>query len=225
VRPRARPRGPSRLAPPLAAALGLAAALLVGPARAAAAPPLQVDLSAQGGHLAATLDLGPAFPPEVLRELGNGLSNVVAVYVVVLPEGGGEPIAAYGRIVEILWDVWEESFAVTVKDPRNPRGLPLVVPTAAGLRALLASARDLDLGPVGALPKGRLVLEARVEFNPVSKEQLQRTREFIASAGPRAGGSRSVLGAMASFLLREPSAEADVWRLRSKTFTAGEVPR
>ncbi|MFT3917263.1 MAG: hypothetical protein QM704_25205 [Anaeromyxobacteraceae bacterium] len=215
-------RGPAR-----ALALAAALALGLGAGRARAAAPLQVDLAVRGDRLQATLDLAPAFPPEVLRELGNGLSNVVAVYVVVVPEGGGAPVAGYLRTVDVLWDVWEESFAVTVRDPRNPRGLQLVVPTPAGLRALLASARDLDLGPAASLPPGKLVLEARVELNPVSKEQLQRTREFIASAGPRAagGGSRSVLGAMASFLLREPAADADVWRLRSKAFTAAEVAR
>jgi hypothetical protein len=186
---------------------------------------MPVELTAAGGRLTATVDLGPAFSPEVLRELGNGLSNVVAVYVVVVPEGGGEPAAIFGRIVDVLYDVWEESFAVTVKDPRTPRGNHLVVPTTAGLRALLSSARDLDLGPVAGFPSGSLVLEARIEVNPVSKEQLQRTREFIASAGPRSGGSRSVLGAMASFLLREPAPDADVRVFRSKPFKVAEVPR
>jgi hypothetical protein len=186
---------------------------------------MPVELTGAGGRLTATLDLGPAFAPELLRELGNGLSNVVAVYVVVVPERGGEPVALYVRIVEVLYDVWEETYAVTVKDPRNPRGTHLVVPTMAGLRTLLASGRDLDLGPLPGFPAVPLVLEARVELNPVSKEQLQRTREFLASAGPRSGGSRSVLGAMASFLLREPPPDAGVRVFRSKPFRVGEVPR
>jgi hypothetical protein len=63
----------------------------------------------------------------------------------------------------------------------------------------------------------------RVEVNPVSKEQLQRTREFIA-AGTRTGGAtRSVLGAMASFLLREPDPGIDVYVFRSRVFGPGEV--
>jgi len=186
---------------------------------------MPVQLTGAGGRLTATLDLGPAFPPEVLRELGNGLSNVVAVYVVVVPEAGGEPVAIYGRIVDVLYDVWEETFAVTVKDPRTPRGSHLVVPTAAGLRTLLVSGRDLDLGPLPIFPAGRLVLEARVEVNPVSKEQLQRTRDFIASASPRAGGARSVLGAMAGYLLREPTPDSEVRVFRSRPFEVARVPK
>jgi hypothetical protein len=70
------------------------------------------------------------------------------------------------------------------------------------------------------------VVDARVEVNPVSKEQLQRTREFIANppTGTRApAGSRSVLGAMASFLLREPAPSDDVTFLRSRPFARGEI--
>jgi hypothetical protein len=98
---------------------------------------------------------------------------------------------------------------------------------ARALRAFLAEERDLDLGPVSLLPPGDFVVEARVEVNPVSKEQLLRTREFIANpaGGSRTGGggSRSVLGAMASFLLREPAAGADVHVFRSRALGRGEV--
>lgn len=186
---------------------------------------LDTDVAVLGGRVRATVDLGPAFPPDTLHELGNGLSNVVAIYVTIVPEGGSQPVALFGRIVEVLWDVWNESFMVTVKDSTTPEGDHLIVPTQAGLRTLLASARDIDLGPASALPKGRILLEARVELNPVSKEQLQRTREYIASAGARAGGSRSVLGAMASFLLREPAPDAEVALLRSRPLSLSQVDR
>jgi hypothetical protein len=150
------------------------------------------------------------------------------VLVTLAPEQGGEPVALYGRVVEILFDVWDETYGVTVKDRRAPSGMRLVLADFAALRALLAQERDLDLGPIAALPRGRVVVEARVELNPVSKEQLQRTREYIANpaAGARPGGgaSRSVLGAVASFLLREPDPGADVRLLRSRPFDAAEVP-
>jgi hypothetical protein len=69
-------------------------------------------------------------------------------------------------------------------------------------------------------------VDARVEVNPISKEQLHRTREFIANpaAGTRAGGgSRSVLGAMASFLLREPDPGSSAHVFRSRPLGRGEV--
>jgi hypothetical protein len=204
-------------------AAALAAVLAAGPARAAAGP-LAVALASKDGRLLAAVDVGAALAPATERELGNGLTNVVALWVTVLPTGGGAPALVYGRVIDILFDVWEETYAVTVKDPRTPQGVRLVFRDFRALRAFLAQEHDLDLGPVALLP-AEFVVEARVEVNPVSKEQLLRTREFIANpaAGSRGGGSRSVLGAMASFLLREPDAGSDVHVFRSRSLGRGEV--
>jgi phage tail protein X len=172
------------------------------------------------------VDLSAAFPPTLEHELGNGLTNVVAVYVTVTPESGRHPALLYGRVVEILFDVWEETYAVTVKDPHVPQGVRLVLPDFKALRRFLAQERDLDLGPSSLLPREGFYVEARVEVNPISKEQLERTREFIANpaTGSRAqGSSRSVLGAMASFLLREPDAGTDVTVFRAGPLAPGEV--
>jgi hypothetical protein len=207
-------------------AAAVTALALAAPRCAAAADPLPVQVTAREGRLLASVDVGRAFGAAADRELGNGLTNVVAVWVAVLPAGGGPPALVYGRIIDILFDVWEEAYLVTVKDPRAPQGLRLVVRDARALRTLLSEERDLDLGPMALLPEGEFVVEARVEVNPVSKEQLLRTREFIANpaAGSRpGGGSRSVLGAMASFLLREPAAGSDVHLFRSRALRRGEV--
>jgi hypothetical protein len=210
-----------------AIALAATAAVALGlPARAAAPAPLPLQLAVRGGRLVATVDLSSAFPPSLERELGNGLTNLVAVYVAVVPPNGGAPALIYGRVMEILFDVWEETYSVTVKDPHVPQGVRFVLPDFAALRRFLAQEHDLDVGPAALLPAGGFVVETRVEVNPVSKEQLQRTREFIASpsGGARgAGGSRSVLGAMASFLLRAPDPGSDVVLFRSRAFGPGEV--
>lgn len=204
----------------------LAAAALALPGAARAADPLPIRLAAKDGRVLATVDVGPAFAAATDRELGNGLTNVVALWVAVLPAGGGTPALVYGRVVDILFDVWEEDYVVTVKDPRAPQGLRLVLRDARALHAFLSEERDLDLGPVSLLPNGPFVVEARVEVNPISKEQLLRTREFIANpaAGSRpGGGSRSVLGAMASFLLREPPAGSGARVFRSRPLGRDEV--
>jgi hypothetical protein len=194
-----------------------------GRARAADPGPLPVQLTVVNGRAVAAVDLSFAFGPGREQEFGNGLTNMVEIYTSVVPAGGGTPSSLHGRIVEILFDVWEETYAVTVKDPEHPAGRSLALPNFAALRAFLGQQRDMDLGPLAALPE-RFSLEVRVEVNPISKEQLQRTREYIAAAaGARQSGSRSVLGAMASFLLREPNAGSDVRILRSALLARGSV--
>jgi len=208
------------------AALATLAVIAAGTPARAAPVPLTPQLAVRAGRLVATVDLSVAFPASLEHEVGNGLTNLIAVYVAIVPARGGGPVLIYGRVIEILFDVWEETYSVTVKDPHLPQGVRLVLPDFATLRKFLSQERDLDLGPSALLPPGGFVVEARVEVNPVSKEQLQRTREFIANPSGSArggGGTRSVLGAMASFLLREPDPGSDVVLFRSRPIAPGEV--
>lgn len=224
--PPTRPHWAGRVAARLAAAL--VGALLAAPP-AGAAPrtaPLSSRLVAARDRLSASLDLGPAFPEATMRRLGNGLTNVVAVVVAVLPEEGGPPVVVSGRVVDVLYDVWDEEYVVTVRDPALPQPARRSVADAATLRRLLVDAEAVDLGPAALLPAGRFVLEARVEVNPVSRELMERTRALLANpavARRPGAGSRSVLGAMAGFLLREPAPGDDVTLLRSRPFTRAEV--
>ena len=184
------------------------------------------SLEGRSGRLVATLDLAPAFPQDLQKRLSNGLTNVIDLHVALLPEHGQGAVALYVREVDVLYDVWEESYGVTVKDPASPRGRMRAFRRFDELRAFLTDARDLDLGPLTALGGGRWVVQTRVELNPVSKELLERTREFIANpamAGRGGAPSRSVLGAMASYLLKSADPGADVHLFRSRPFTAQEV--
>ena len=211
------------------AAGGLSALVLLLAAGAAArdAPrPPPPALAAEDGRLVAIVELGAAFPSDLQKRLSNGLTNVITIHVALVPERGGPPLALYGREIDVLYDVWEERYDVTVKDPASPAGRSQVFPSYEALRAFLVRAGGVELGPLDQLGNGRWVTQTRLELNPVSRELLERTREFIANpgAGGRGGTpSRSVLGAFASYLLRSADAGTDVHQLRSRPFTAREV--
>lgn len=212
----------------LAAALLPVLAALAAPRAASAAAPgvLEARFESRQGRLSGTVDLAPAFPADLERLLGNGLTNVIAVHLALAPARGGEPVAVWAREIQVLYDVWEETYGVVVRDPAAPRGRRLTMATFAELRRFLSDVKGAALGPAAVLGTETWVVSARVELNPVSKELLDRTRELIAnpSAASRAGGpSRSVLGAMASYLLREPPPGAEVRVLRSRPFVAAEV--
>jgi len=206
--------------------LAAATALVVAASGALAADgTVACELEAREGRLTAHVDLGFAFPDELKRTFGNGLTNVVALHAALLRDGDDEPAALYVRVIEVLYDVWDESWLVVVKDPRTPRGRRQTVRTWEELRRLLADARDLELGPVAAVADGSWLVRARVEVNPVSRELVERTREYIANppGGPRgAPPSRSVLGATAGFLLQAAST-GEARLARGRPFTIREV--
>jgi hypothetical protein len=184
---------------------------------------LVVNLEARAGHLLASMDLTPAYRPELRRQLSNGLTNVIALHFSVLPEHGEEPIAFFAREIDVLYDVWEESYGVIVKDAQSPRGRHLTFSTWEALRGFLVVVKELDLASLGILGTDRWVLVTRIEVNPVSQELLDRTREWMANpaAGSRTPGtnSRSMIGAMASYLLRRTDASGDVHLFRSPPFS------
>jgi hypothetical protein len=183
-----------------------------------------VALASHGGRVSATIDLASLLPGDLADRLGNGLRNVVAFYVGVVPVGGEQPTAGFARVVDVFFDVWEESWSVTVHDPQSPAGRRTTLRTAAEVRQLLAHGADADLGPVGTLPASPFTVDVRIDVNPVSPELLARTREYLAGAAGRPGGaSRSVLGAVAGFLLREPEDDDEVLQYRSRPLSAEAV--
>lgn len=206
-----------------AAAASLAALALAVVPLTAAANPLGVVLTSHADRVSAAVDLSPVLPPKLEEELGNGLRNVVAIFVAVVPVASGQASHGSARVVEVLYDVWEETWAVTTRDGANPDGRRQTLRSRAELGQLLARAADVELGPLAALPAGRFVLEVRIDVNPVSPELLERTREYLAASAGPAGASRSVLGTVAGFLLRGPEDDARIFLFRSRSLTAAEV--
>ncbi len=197
-------------------------ALALAAAGGPAAPelPFPGSLAVKQGRLLATLDLSEAFPPGMERTLRDGLTHVVAMHVSLVPEAGGTPLAIWPREIEVLWDVWEERFGVTATDPEHPRGRALRFRDFKALRGFLSEARNVDLGPAAALGQERWVVVARVELNPV-KDLRERTRELVRGqrGGQGAdGGTPSVLGAMASYLLGGAGGDGQARFFRSRPF-------
>jgi hypothetical protein len=200
---------------PVRATAALAALLLGAPAPglepAPATPaPLQVSCRAVAGRLLAAVDLSPALGPELERRLGSGLSSSVRLTVAAL-DAAGAAAATAERDLDIRFDVWSETFTVTIREPGNAAASRLA-PDWATVRLLLAGPEPFDLGPLAALPEP-FTVEARLELDPVTSRRLEATRQQLThpAGGPSAGG-RSLLGTLAALLLRAPPPEAQRYR-------------
>jgi hypothetical protein len=204
-------------------ALALAAFTALAAARPVLADPLPVTLTLRAGRVGAAVDLAPVLPSDLEARMGNGLRNVLTVFVAAVPLDGSAPSAGFGRMLEVLYDVWEETWAVTVRDPQTPSGRRQVLRSPQELHRLLVHAADADLGPISALPSGHFTVDVRVDINPISDELLARTREYLAGASGAGSGSRSVLGTVAGFLLREPEDDGASLLFRSGPLTTAAV--
>ena len=212
-----------RIARVLLAGLLGAAALRTGHSGAAGAvtapAPLQVDCRVRDGHLLAALDLARSIDASLEQRLGSGLGSTVRLTVAAAGPGGEAGTVA--RDFDVLFDPWTETFIVTIREPGSPSRSRRAADWPA-VRRLLAAPDPFDLGPLTALPE-RFTVEARLELDPVTARQLQKTREQLAhpAGGPGTGG-RSLLGTLAALLLRAPPPEAT--RLRSSPFSRAALP-
>jgi hypothetical protein len=200
-----------------------AAALLALPAAAAGPAPaepatLRVEGWIAAGRLQARLDLAPALDAELERRLGSGLATTVRLTVAALGASGA---AAAARDFDVRFDVWQETFTVTIREGETAVASRQGADWAT-VRGLLASPAPFDLGPRSALPPV-FAVEARLELDPVTSRQLEKTREQLTHpmGGPSAG-ARSVLGTLAALLLRSPPPVAT--RSRSGPLTLAELP-
>ena len=211
----------SRLAPLLAAALLAGASGAAGPA--AGPPPAQVTCRASAGRLLASVDLAATLDVGLERRLASGLTSTVRLSA-RLAGASGEG-ASSTRDFDVRFDPWSEAFTVTIREADAPARARQAGDWAA-LRRLLASPDPFDLGPLEALPE-RFTVEVLLELDPVTPRQLELTRQQLSHpAGGPTSGARSLLGTLASLLMRAPAAEAT--RFRSPPLTraglAGTAP-
>ncbi len=206
------------------AALAAAALLALPPAAAgptsAEPAPLRVEGWIAAGRLQARLDLTPALDAELERRLGSGLSTTVRLTVAALGASGAAAAAA-ARDFDVRFDVWLETFTVTIREGEAAVASRQGADWAT-VRGLLATPAPFDLGPRAALPPV-FAVEARLELDPVTSRRLEKTREQLTHpvGGPSAG-ARSVLGTLAALLLRSPPPVAT--RSRSGPLTLAELP-
>jgi hypothetical protein len=203
-----------------------AVALLAAPSQAAApasreAGPLRVDCWSRSGRLLAAVDLTAAIDTELERKLGNGLTSTVRLSLAALDASDSAAAAGAERDFDVRFDVWTETYTVTIRE-QGALAWSRQATDWATVRRLLATPSPFDLGPVAGLP-ARFTVEARIELDPATGRQLERTREQLThpAGGPTAGG-RSLMGTLAAVLLRPPPPSAE--RYRSAAQARAELP-
>jgi hypothetical protein len=201
----------------------LAAAALLSASWPAAAPlpvevtPLRVDCRVEAGRLRTAVDLSPAIDAELARTLGSGLTSTIRLTVAAL-DATGAAAAASQRDVDVRLDPWTETYTLTTREAGGAASSRLA-PDWAGARDLLARPAPFDLGPLAGLPE-RFTIEARVELDPVTGRQLEKTREQLTHPA----GGRSLLGTLAAFLLRAPPPQVERYRSAILTRAALATP-
>lgn len=207
----------------LAAAIVIALIVAVIPASAVARK-RKVGLKIGEDTLYTTFSYKDAFTKRILKNLDSGLPTKMVVQV-VLESKKGKSITYWARSIEIIYDLWEEHFAITVQDNRGRRSTK-VKTAAEALRIAGILWRAPVVADTSGLKHGVYRLRVLVEVNPVSEEMVRNIQRWISK--PRGGhgdmeARSNFFGSFVGHFVDRGIGQADkTVSFRSQWFTLGQ---
>jgi hypothetical protein len=164
-----------------ARAIALLLALAVGLIPLAShskAPKRRVGVSVSSTAVRATFSYRDAFTKKVRKKLTSGLPTRVLVQVALESKDKGKPVSYWARAIEIVYDLWEEDFVITMEDNRGRRRTRVkTVDETINLAGILWRTR---IAKTGGLKPGLYRLRFVAEVNPVSKEMVENIRRWLS---------------------------------------------
>lgn len=174
--------------------------------RAQEAPLRQVGHQLTDGQLTVTFGYQDVFTHKVQEKLKSGLPTRLVIQLVIENEKGRQ-ISFWARTVHIVYDLWEEHFVITVKDPGGKRATRLKT-----IRDVMKTAGVIWHTPVARnLPPGKYRVKAVIEANPVSEKMVRNIQRWISrpSGGFRDAGSGSYFGSFVGYFVDRNIARAE----------------
>lgn len=138
----------------------------------------RLGLRVEGGVLRATFSYRDAFAPQIRRKMTSGLPTRLLLHCTVESARSAKPVSYWARSAEIVYDLWEEKFAISVSDPAGKRRTRVATAEQA-IDATGILWRE-PVADVSGVRPGAYRLRAVAEVNPVSEEMVRNIQRWIA---------------------------------------------
>ncbi|MGO9835947.1 MAG: hypothetical protein ACLP1X_17220 [Polyangiaceae bacterium] len=116
--------------------------------------------------------------PALVKKLSSGLPMVIAMRAYVYREGEASPVALATRVCRVVYDLWDDVYAVHLSEPERDLNRSVVL---EGVLRYCAEAQDLPVVRRGLLTAGvPYFLGVVVEVNPVSPEMVDQMRHWLS---------------------------------------------
>jgi Domain of unknown function (DUF4390) len=138
------------------------------------------------------------FTTKVKKQLSSGLPTRAIIEINLEKEGTETPLAYWVRSTQIVYDLWEERYLVTVEDNNGRRRAS--ARTAAESIKLAGTLRKEKIVKLAGLPPGNYRLRIHIEVNPVSKEMVENIRRWLARPPTGKSGTMNQTSFFGSFV-------------------------
>ncbi len=131
-------------------------------------------------RLLADLSFRDAVDSEIRDKLTRGLPTTIVFTATLHRPGIAEVLATTAQTCRVTWHVWEEAYRLEISRPGEIRP-PTWTTTIEGVLRRCAEVHRLLTATRGqVLGNGPLVLQAKVQVNPVSEEVLQKIKRWVS---------------------------------------------
>lgn len=184
----------------------------------------KVGLKIGEDTLYTTFSYKDAFTKSIVKKLDSGLPTKMLVQV-VLESKKGKSITYWAQSIEIVYDLWEEHFAITVQN-NTGRKSTKVKTAAEAIRIAGILWRAPVVANTSNLKQGVYRLRVLVEANPVSEEMVRNIQRWISK--PRGGHGNmearsNFFGSFVGHFVDRGIGQADkTVAFRSQWFTLGQ---
>jgi hypothetical protein len=155
-------------------------------------PVRQVGLGMRQGQLVVSVGLQDLFGAAERERLKSGFSTRILVRAAVEDPSTGDAVALSVWHAEVLYDIWDEKFAIRVAANASPEQRA-VVATADDAIARTTALIDFPVAELARLrPGARYVVAFRGDLNPISQDLLAEVRRWLVQ--PSRGQRRLAAG-------------------------------
>jgi hypothetical protein len=190
-----------------ATAVVIASALAALSPRARAADPAplrEVGFGVKNGRLVASVGLQDLFGEAERARLKSGFATRVLIRAALEEASSGEPVALAVQRAEIVYDIWDEKFAIRATDGMGVerRSTAATVDEAIARAAVLIDAPVIEA--IRLHPGSDYLLAVRGDLNPISEDLLVEVRRWLvqpARGQRRLGAGDSFFGSFVSIFV------------------------
>ncbi|HEY1811266.1 MAG TPA: hypothetical protein VGG74_02860 [Kofleriaceae bacterium] len=170
-----------------------------------------------GDQLVVSTKIQKLFDEAAYAALGTGFASTIVINTFVYPQNGGQPVAVQKAVRSVVYDIWDETYAVQLETSTKP----IHVKFQSEALKLLTNIDSLPIAPLIDMPYDDVFyLQMNVLLNPVDKKTLAEVQRWL-SQGTGGGLDRGgvFFGSFVSVFVHPKIADADrVLQLQSQPF-------
>lgn len=174
------------------------------------------------GAVNMVFSIGRFFDKQLRQQIASGFQKVVLVEARVYRVGRKTPMAVAVRSAKVVYDLWGDSYRITLDDAGGRRQVRV---NRLRQAVSVLSAVSLVLGPLARFPPRRggrgpmFYADVVVQFAPLPPGFLRKIRRWLQRPYGAEDGSSSSLGSRFSLFVNPRISRAlKEWRFRTQRF-------